>query len=128
MRYKKKVHNKPEKPEDPMIQEAFRQQPLYLGVGNQLYPGRICKTHEEWEERMSKVKSRADRMFDEAYPDIQTAGPVGEIDVLTHGGYVYVYVTSSHGRKDLELCAREDICGDISGYYPRPWRNTVRAD
>lgn len=90
------------------------------GIGSTFYPWQFVSTQAEWIDQMNKLRARSDDMFDEAYPDAYdggNVGPVGEIIISQHSGYVYVYIIDFRGDWESAVFTTVETAGEYT-YIP----------
>lgn len=91
------------------------------GICGAFFPRMFVSSTEGWRAEMEKLRNESDRIFDEVYPDAHNGGkcgPVGEIVIDIHDGYVYVYMIGYRGEMDSRMFTTENIAGEFTGVPP----------
>lgn len=91
------------------------------GTSSAFYPKMFVKTRQDWIKKMNALRVESDAMFDECYPTAYNggnAGPVGDIQISKHDGFVYVYLIGYRGEWDSRFFTHEVIAGDYTVVPP----------
>ena len=92
-----------------------------LGRYSEFNPRRFIRTRKEWIAEMNGLRAHSDMLFDEYYPDGYNGGnvgPVGEIKILKHDGFVYTYLISEVGDWESRFYTHEVIAGEFTTIPP----------
>ena len=82
---------------------------------------RFITTRKEWIAEMNGLRAHSDMLLDEYYPHAyegERVGPVGEIKISKHDGFVYTYLVSERGHWESKFFTHEVIAGEFTTIPP----------
>ena len=91
------------------------------GISSEFYPQMFVESRHDWVARLNGLRMMSDDMFDMYYSDAHNGdnvGPIGEINISKHDGFVYVYITDSRGNLDSRFFTHEVIAGPYTTVPP----------
>lgn len=91
------------------------------GISSEFYPRMFVTSRQDWIAQMNGLRIESDDLFDICYPDAYdggNTGPVGEIIIEKHDGFVYVYIINSVGDFDSRFFTHEVIAGEYAKVPP----------
>lgn len=91
------------------------------GMSSEFYPRMFVTSRKDWIAQMNGLRVHSDDLFDMYYPRAYCGGnrgPIGEIIIEQHDGFVYVYMMNDVGDLESKFFTHEVIAGEYTKVPP----------